>query len=146
MTVGELRIEVTPLVPWVLEAAAPDTRRRLERVAAAHRPEVALRTGDSDTVLFLVSFSSESPSDFVPEDLHVVSRGVRERPVAIAPVTPVWEERRLPRRTTATALYAYGTVDLSRELVVAYQGTENSSWTRVLAAIETERARLPGGS
>lgn len=145
MTAGELRIEVTPLASWVLEAAAPDTRRRLERVAAAHRSELALRAGDSDAVLFLVSFSSERPADFVPEDLHIVSRGVRERPAAIVPVTPAWGERRLPRRATAMAVYAYGPVDLSRELLVAYQGSEDSSWTRVLAVIEAERARLPGG-
>ena len=143
MTAGDLLIEVTPLAPWVLEAAAPDTRRRLERIAAAHRRALGEQTEEERAVFFLVAFSTDrSAATFEPGDLHLISRGLRERPVSVEPITPNWGSRQLPQRGAALAVYAYrGAVDLSRELVVAYQGTEDASWGRILATIEAERAR-----
>lgn len=164
MTAGDLLIEITPLAPQVLEAAAPDTKRRLERVAAAHRPDVGGNrpdfggnTGDFEgnrgdfgangsegpPALFLVAFSTDRPvTTFEPGDLHLISRGLRQRPVFVEPITPGWGSRQLAQRSTALAVYGYpGTVDLSRELVVAYQGVEDSSWAGILAEIEAERAR-----
>ena len=143
MTAGDLLIEVTPLAPWVLEAAAPDTRRRLERIAAARRRALGEQTEEERAVFFLVAFSTDrSAATFEPGDLHLISRGLRERPVSVEPITPNWGSRQLPQRGAALAVYAYrGAVDLSRELVVAYQGTEDASWARILATIEAERAR-----
>ena len=150
MTAGDLLIEITPLAPQVLEAAAPDTKRRLERVAAAHRPDFGGNrpdfgaTGDEGPpALFLVAFSTDRPATtFEPGDLHLISRGLRQRPVFVEPITPGWGSRQLAQRSAALAVYGYsGTVDLSRELVVAYQGTEDSSWAGILAEIEAELAR-----
>ena len=142
---SDLRIEVTPLADWVLEAAAPDARRRLGRVAETYGSALARRTGDDGQALFLVSFSSDRPAtEFEPFDLHLLSRGLRERPRAVEPVSPGWGSRRLEQRSTASAVYAYsGSVDLSRGLTVVYRDAEDSSWTRILAAVEAERARAP---
>lgn len=142
---SDLRIEVTPLADWVLEAAAPDARRRLARVAETYGSALARRTGNDGQALFLVSFSSDRPAaEFEPFDLHLVSRGLRERPRAVEPVSPGWGSRRLEQRSTATAVYAYsGSLDLSRGLTVVYRGAEDSSWTRILAAVEAERAKVP---
>ena len=144
MAAGELLIEVTPLATWVLEAAAPDTRDRLLRIAEAHGPELARRSGSLESTLFLVSFTSRQPgAEFQPDDLHLVSRGLRERPAAIRAITPGWGSHRLEQQATAQAVYAYADgVELTRELTVAYQGTEDSSWSSRLAAIEAERARI----
>ncbi len=144
MAAGELLIEVTPLAAWVLEAAAPDTRDRLLRIAEAHGPELARRTGAAEPALFLVSFTSRQPgAEFQPDDLHLVSRGLRERPAAIRAITPGWGSHRLEQQATAQAVYAYaGGVDLTREMTVAYQGAEDSSWSSRLAVIEAERARI----
>lgn len=144
MAAGELLIEMTPLAAWVLEAAAPDTRDRLLRIAEAHGPELARRSGAGEPALFLVSFSSRQPgAEFRPDDLHLVSRGLRERPAAIRAITPGWGSHRLEQQATAQAVYAYaGGVDLTRELTVAYQGAEDSSWSSKLAVIEAERARI----
>ncbi len=141
---GELRIEVTPLAAWVLAAAAPDTREALLRIAEAHGPELARRSGSRQPALFLVSFTSRQPgAEFQPDDLHLVSRGLRERPAAIRAITPGWGSHRLEQQTTAQAVYAYADgVDLTRELTVAYQGAEDSSWASRLAVIEAERARI----
>ncbi len=144
LTVRALQIEVTPLASWVLEAAAPDTRDRLQRIAEAHEVEVARLSGVSDPVLFLVSLSSRSQgTPFRPDDLHMVSRGLRERPLAIRPITPGWGSGRLSVQASEIAVYAYGSdLDLTRELTVAYLGVEDSSWSRKLMAIEVELGRI----
>lgn len=146
MTVGDLRIELTPLAAWVLEAAAPDTRDRLSQIAEAHGPGLAGRSGDGAPVLFLVTFSSMRPgAAFQPDDLHLVSRGLRERPAAIQAITPNWGSQRLDQQQSAVAVYAYpGSVDLSRDLTVWYQDREDSSWSSIVARIEAERGRIPG--
>lgn len=139
-----LRIEVTPLAAWVLEAAAPDTRDRLQSISETHGIELARRTGVSDPVLFLVSLSSRSQgTPFRPDDLHMLSRGLLERPLAIRPITPGWGSGRLSVQASEIAVYAYGSdLDLTRELTVAYQGVEDSSWSRKVVAIEAERGRI----
>lgn len=144
LTARTLRIEVTPLAAWVLEAAAPDTRDRLHRIAEAHEIEVARLSGVSDPVLFLVSLSSRSQgTPFRPDDLHMVTRGLRERPLAIRPITPGWGNGWLSVLTSEIAVYAYGSdLDLKRELTVAYQGVEDSSWARRVVAIEAELGRI----
>ena len=144
LEVRGVRVEVAPLADWVLEATAPDVKRRLSRVAETYGPTLARRTGEDGPALFLVSFSSDRPAaEFEPLDLHVVSRGLRERPLAVEPVSPGWGSRRLEQRSTATAVYAYAaSVDLSRGLTVAYRDAEDSSWERILAAIEAERAKF----
>lgn len=147
LNAGALRIEVTPLAAWVLEAAAPDARDRLVRIAEAHEPEMARRAGIGQPVLFLVSLSSRvQGTPFQPEDLHLVSRGLRERPLAIRAITPGWGSGRLSQQASETAVYAYGDrLDLTRELTVAYRGAEDSSWSRKVLAIEAERARIRTG-
>lgn len=145
MTVGDLRIEITPLAEWVLEAAAPDTRERLARIGDTHGPGLARRSGEGAPVLFLVTFSSMRPgAEFHPDDLHLVSRGLRERPAAIQSITPSWGSRRLEQQQSAVAVYAYPeSLDLSRDLTVWYRDREDSSWSAVVARIEAERGRIP---
>ena len=145
MTAGALRIEVTPLAAWVLEAAAPDTRSRLARIVEAHGPALARRESGAETTLFLVSFSSTQPgAEFQPDDLHMVSRGLRERPLSIRAITPGWGSQRLSQQATATAVYVYGGgLDLTRELTVEYRGVEDSSWASKVTVIEAERGRIP---
>lgn len=145
MTAGDLQIELTPLAAWVLEAAAPDTRNRLARIGETHGPDLARRSGEGAPVLFLVTFSSMRPgAEFHPDDLHLLSRGLRERPAAIQAITPGWGSRRLEQQQSAVAVYAYPeSVDLSRELTVWYQDREDSSWSTIVARIEAERGRIP---
>ena len=140
---GSLEVKVTPLSESVTRVTAPDTYRRLSGLAALHLPEAIRRTGDTDPTLFLVSFFSESPETaFVPEELQLISRGLRLRPSAILPVTPGWGQRRLAQRQTEMAVYAFeGRADLESELVVAYGLVENGAWTVILPRIQAERAR-----
>jgi len=144
-TAGALMIEVTPLDDWVLDATAPDARARLVRIRDEHGREAARRAGIRDPALFLVSFSSApTAADFQPEDLHLIARGLRERPLAILPLSPAWGSHRLEPQTSAAALYAYDEIDVKRDFVVAYQGHEDHSWARKAPAIEAERNRISG--
>lgn len=146
MTAGDLAIELTPLAPWVLEAAAPDTQARLARIAETHREELARLAGEAALTLFLVSFSGARPGiEFEPHDLHLVSRGLRKRPAAVRGISPGWGSNRIDQqRASLTGIFAYpGSVDLTRALTVSYQGEEDRSWARAISRIEAERERRP---
>ncbi len=141
LTAQGVQVEVTPLAGWVLEAAAPDTGRRLARIAEAYHPDGTAETA----VLFLVTFSSVAGDRaFHPDELLIVSRGLRQRPASIRAITPGWGTRRLAQQESAMAVYAFGeSVDLARDLVVSYRGEEDRSWTEVLQRVEAERGRGP---
>ena len=99
--------------------------------------------GESVT-LFLVSFFSEQPDQrFVPEEVQLVSRGIRFRPTSIIAVTPSWGERRLRQRVTEMAVYAFSSnVDLESDLTLAYGLDQTAAWSVILRRIQAERARV----
>lgn len=140
---GDVRILVTPLAESVTLATAPDTYRRLAGLAARHGPEAARATGADRPALFLVSFFTESAvASFVPEEVQILSRGLRLRPEAILPVTPSWGQRRLRQREAEMAVYAFPSqLDLEADLVVAYGLVESGAWAGILPRVQAERAR-----
>jgi hypothetical protein len=144
---GGLQLMVTPLDESVTRVTAPDTYRRLSGIAGVYARSVS----DLST-LFLVSFFSEEPDvRFVPEEVQLISHGIRVRPGQISPVTPTWGERRLRQWQTETAVYRFdGDVDLESDLVLLYGLEQTSQWTGILPRIRAERARAraragPGG-
>jgi len=140
LTSGALRILVTPLEESVTRVTAPDTYRRLSSMSNAHRNAPGI---EESAILFLVSFFSEEPDErFVPEEVQLVSRGIRVRPSAIIAITPSWGERRLRQRVTEMAVYAFGdNVDLESDLVVVYGLEQTAAWSVILRSIQAERAR-----
>jgi len=144
LTSGDLRLKVTPLAESVTRLAAPDTYQRLSALAGQVQTEVVRRTGSANPVLFLVSAYSESPDvPVVPEELQLISNGVRVRPAAIVPVTAGWEQRRLRQRQTEMAIYAFtGDVDLETDLVVVYGLEQSNEWSAILPRLRAERARV----
>lgn len=135
---GGLQILVTPLAESITRVTAPDTYARLSGIAEAHRAE-APAGGE----LFLVSFySDQAEARFVPEDVQLVSRGFRVRPVAIQPITPGWGQRRVGQRQTEMAVYSFPP-DLAMEsdLVLVYGLDQSGAWSGVLPRIQAERAR-----
>ena len=133
---GDLQVMVTPLDSTVTRVTAPDTERTLMSMVHAH--------GSADGgSLFLVSFYSEQPSvRFVPEEVQLISRGLRLRPTVITPVTPTWGQRRLQQRSTEMAVYSFsGSVDLESELTMVYGLEQSRAWGTILPRIQAERAR-----
>lgn len=141
---GDLLLKVTPLAEGVIRVTAPDTYQRLRGLREDHRAELRRRTGLDDPPLFLVSFFSYEPDvPFEPEDVHLVNRGLRYRPLALRPVTPGWGTQRLDQEETQMAVFAYGRgIDLDQELAVEYRGDRGGGWDGILRSIQAERARV----
>jgi len=140
---GALEIKVVPLDESVTRTTAPDTYRRLSGLVSLHLPEAVRRSGIPDPALFLVSFFSDAPEvPFVPEEVQLLSRGIRLRAATIIPITPSWGQRRLAQRRTEVAVYAFpASVDLESDLVVAYGLVESRDWASILPVVQAERAR-----
>lgn len=134
----DLEIMVTPLDESVIRVTAPDTEERLRGIAAVHRGSLP-----SDATLFLVSFfTAEADVAFVPEEIQLLTQGLRVLPSGIAPITPGWQQRRVLQRQTELAVYAFPTnVDLESELVLVYGFDQTSAWSGILPRIQGERAR-----
>lgn len=141
---GDLLLKVTPLAEGVIRVTAPDTYQRLRGLREGHREELARRSGLDDPSLFLVSFFSYEPDvPFEPEDVHLVNRGLRYRPLALRPVTPGWGAQRLEQEETQMAVVAYERgIDLDQELAVEYRGGRGGGWDGILRSIQAERARV----
>lgn len=134
----DLQIMVTPLAESVILVTAPDTYERLRRIADQHRGNLP-----TSSVLFLVSFyTQQAEVRFVPEEVQILSRGLRVRPRAIEPVTPTWGQRRVRQRATQMAVYAFTQdVDLGSELTLAYGLAQGGNWAGVLSRVQAELAR-----
>lgn len=141
----DLVIRVVPLEESVIRLTAPDTYRRLRGVRATYGADLA--PDGAGASLFLVSIFSRSPGvEYEPQELNLLDRARRFRPLAIRPVTPGWGGRRLPQEEVRTAVYAFAReIDLeSAELVFTYRGVESSGWGEVLRRLEIERTRVGG--
>lgn len=141
---GELQIKVTPLAEWVIRLAAPDTYARLRGLADTYGARAGRSGVATDPSLFLVSLFSRRPDvTYEPEDLLLVNRGLRLRPLGIAAITPSWGTQRLEQQETRMAIYAFeGGIDLEADLVVEYQELRNETWReRVIPLLQAERAK-----
>ncbi|MEX2528973.1 MAG: hypothetical protein WEA09_15180 [Gemmatimonadota bacterium] len=140
---GSLLIRVTPLTPWVVETAAPDTRNRLEAMEREYGPELVDRWGAG--TLFLVTLFSNAPdAPFEAHDLTLESRGFIQRSVAISPVTPGWSSGRVGQQETAMAVYLFPEAVDPTELWDVRYGSAGTrgEWARMLPRIQAERNRL----
>jgi hypothetical protein len=142
---GNLQIKVTPLEEWVIRLTAPDTYARLNGLAETYGVRAARDAMAGSPSLFLVSLFSYEPNvTYEPEELLLVNRGLRFRPLGIAPITPSWGTQRLAQQETRMAIYAFGDgMDLTTDLVVEYRTLRNDSWRgRILPVLEAERAKV----
>lgn len=141
---GDLQIKVTPLAEWVIRLAAPDTYARLRGLAETHGGRAARSAATTEPSLFLVSLFSYRPDViYEPEDLLLVNRGLRLRPLGIAPISPSWGTHRLGQQEARMAIYAFEDgIDLEADLAVEYLELRNEMWReRVLPLLQAERAK-----
>jgi len=139
-----LLIKVTPLAESVIRLTAPDTYQRLRALAKSRATELDRAGLAPDGLLFLVSVFSYDPDvAFEPEDLNILSFGLRFRPRAIVPITPGWTIQRLRQQETQMALYGFeARIDMESSLDVEYRDAVQTEWERILVRLETERARV----
>jgi hypothetical protein len=148
---GELQMRVTPLSEAVIRTTTPGWWQRLSAIASGHQAIFREQTGSAvDFQLFLVAVHSEViPAGFEPEELALVSRGLRYRPVNIRAVTREWARRVVMPREVLLAVYAFPSdVTLDSTLEIEYQEVRVRSWQETLERVEAEqfriRSRLPG--
>jgi hypothetical protein len=142
---GELELFVVPLDEAVIRTAAPDTWERLSALGRSHRQWFRDRTGsDAPYRLFLVALYTEAePLAFEPDEMAVVTGGIRLRPVLHRGLTPAWDQRRIQPGEPQMAIYAFPPeVRLDADLEVEYHEVRSRDWARVLPAIEAEQARV----
>lgn len=134
----DLEVMVTPLAESITRVTAPDTYERLSSIAEQHRPSMP-----TESRLFLVSFFTQQPEvRFLPDEVQLLSRGLRLRPLTIEPVTPTWGQRRVRQRSTEMAVYAFSSdLDLESDLVLAYGLQQGGNWPAILSRVQAERAR-----
>jgi len=140
----DLLIKVTPLDESIIRLTAPDTYQRLTALAESRRNEITRLSVRPDPTLFLVSFFSYQPNViYQPEDLQLVSLGLRYRPAAVVGVTPGWDTHRLEQQELEMAVYAFDSdMDLASDLQVEYEGEIAGGWDGILNRLESERARV----
>jgi hypothetical protein len=142
---GELQMRVTPLDETIIRTAAPDLYEQLSALGGGHQRIFRERTGTARPfTLFLVAVHSEAIQvEFEPQDLTLVSRGIRHRPVDIRALTPNWTRQWVAPRETLMAVYAFPPeVDLESALEVEYREIRDRSWEEVLSGIRLERNRI----
>lgn len=135
LQLDRVQVRVTPLDRSILELAAPDTRRRLESLAAG--------TGD-DRTAFLVSVFTGTPggAEFEPRNVFLENRGRRYTPLAIRALTPGWGTP-LRQDRPAQAVYLFpGEIDLELPLTVEVGGVRSRAWESILPRLDAERTRL----
>ena len=142
----QLLLKVTPLEEWVLRLTAPDTYARLSALASSHRSEVVRRTGVATPSLFLVSIFGRTPgATFLPDDVQIVHRGRRLRPLLVREMTSGWGQGRVAPGETQAAVFAFPeAIELEQPITVEYGTASASSWEEILRRLETERGRARG--
>lgn len=131
----DVQVQVTPLSPVVLEATAPDTRRRLSSLVPAA----------VEGTHFLLSVFTEAPGGraFEPSDVVLENRGRTFRPARIRGLTPSWGSGQLRQRQPEQAVYTFSPeVDLELPLTIIVAGVRNSAWESIRPRIDAERARI----
>jgi hypothetical protein len=142
---GDLLIKVTPLDEAIVRLTAPDTYERLKGLADVHGPRASNTMGSSETSLFLVSLFSYQPDiTYEPEDLNLINRGLRMRPLGIAAITPSWGTQRLGQQETRMAVYAFdGGMEWETDLVAEYQQLRNETWRdQIVPLLQAERTKV----
>lgn len=135
MMMQDVQVQVTPLSPAILEATAPDTRRRLS----------SLVPGSVQGTHFLLSVFTEAPGGrtFEPNDVILENRGRTFRPLRIRGLTPSWGSGQLRQQQAEQAVYTFSPeVDLELPLTVIVAGVRNSAWESIRPRIDAERARI----
>ena len=144
---GNVRFRILPLDEGILRLLAPDSYTSPHAVRETRADEIgqaALRRGVTEPVVFFVTvFGMREQAPFDPDQLVITSRNRLFRPIAIIPVTPLWNQHRISQRETAGAIYVFESgIAMLEPFTVDYAGVRSDQWARSLRLIERERARI----
>lgn len=140
-----VQIQIVPLDERVIRLLATDTYTSLHRLVESRQSEIdaaASRWGVRDPRVFMVTFFGLVPeARFTPDELVIGSQSRLFRPLAIIPLSPLWNNQQLGQRETARALYVFDDgIRLLDPLTVEYVTARTDAWEQVLRVLESERS------
>ena len=147
ITTGNLAVRLLPLDEHVIRLLAPDSYASLHAVMQSKRPAIAAAARDAgrDSVeAFYVTFYALQPQvTFVPDQVSIQSLGSYYRPLAILPLSPLWNDARLDQRQQASAIYLFEpSIPLSQTFTVSYGDQNSATFDNSLALLQAERGRV----
>lgn len=147
LTVGNIAVRVLPLDERVIRMLAPDSYASLHALAQSKAAAIAAAARDAgrDSVeAFYVTFYALQPqAAFVADQVSIQSLGSFYRPLAILPLSPLWNDARLDQRQQASAIYLFEpSIPVSQTFTVFYGDQYSASFDNSLALLQTERARV----
>lgn len=143
-----LEVRLLPLEERVIRLLAPDAYRslsalvnsRLDAIEAASRRQRL----SGPSVMLVTVFALQPDVRFDAQQLQIMSRGQLFRPVEILPLTPNWNEQRIPQRVQLSAIYLFepGIPTLEESFEVDYEGISSQQWQRSRRLLEAELAQV----
>ncbi len=147
ITTVNLAVRVLPLDERVIRMLAPDTYASLHAVMQSKASAIAAAARDAgrdSAEAFYVTFYALQPQvTFVPDQVAVQSLGSYYRPLAILPLSPLWNDARLDQRQQASAIYLFEpSIPLSQTFTVFYGDQFSATFDNSLALLQAERGRV----
>jgi hypothetical protein len=142
-----VQIQIVPLHEGVIRLLATDTYTSLHRLVESRRSEIddaASRWGTREPRVFMVTFFGLEPeARFTPDELVIASQSRLFRPLAIIPLSPLWNNQQLNQRETARALYVFDDgIRLLDPFTVEYVTVRTTAWEQILRVLERERTSV----
>ncbi|MEE8252210.1 MAG: hypothetical protein V3R24_10775 [Gemmatimonadales bacterium] len=142
-----ISLQMYPLNEVIIRLLSPDTYRSLHRLLESHQEaidEASRSYALAEPGIFVVTFfGREVSARFDPDEVTITSQNRFFRPVAIIPLSPIWNQHELGRRETAAAIYVYEDgIRLLEPFSIEYKGTRINQWQALLSRIEEELARV----
>ncbi len=147
ITTPNLAVRLLPLDEHVIRLLAPDSYASLHAWAQSKASAIAAAAQDAgrDSVeAFFVTFYALQPQvTFVPDQVSIQSLGSYYRPLAILPLSPLWNDARLDQRQQASAIYLFEpSIPVSQTFTVFYGDQNSATFDNSLALLQSERARV----
>jgi len=147
ITTGNLAVRVLPLDERIIRLLAPDTYASLHAIVQSKASAIAAAARDAarDSVeIFYVTFYALQPQvTFVPDQVSIQSLGSYYRPLAILPLSPLWNDARLDQGRQASAIYLFDpSIPVSQTFTVYYGDQYSATFDNALTLLQSERARV----
>lgn len=147
ITTANLAVRVLPLDERVIRLLAPDSYASLHALAQSKAAAIAAAAQDNgrDSLeAFYVTFYALQPqAAFVPDQVSIQSLGSYYRPLAILPLSPLWNDARLDQREQASAIYLFEpSIPVSQTFTVWYGDQHSATFDNALQLLQAERARV----
>ena len=147
ITTRNLQLRVLPLDERVIRLLAPDAYSSLHALVQSRDSAIAdavQRAGQDSAQAFFVTFFALQPqATFVPDQVTIQSQGIFFRPLAILPLSPLWNDARLDQRQQASAIYLFDpSIPVLQTFTVVYGSQYSGSFDNSITLLQSERARV----